>query len=824
MYKPAKTEARIKHLIFTGVLAILLMMPFSAFASVWEVKVAVANLRVAPAINAPLVTQLSQGEKVELLAKQGEWLQVRLSQGTKAWVHQGGVSQLTENAASSRQEVLRLSNFSAASGSVKLQGSSKQFELFLPLAETRKVEAATLSLRLVSSIALQAKRSFMLVRFNETTLAQIPFNPNQPISDARVRLPAELWRGGFNKLTLEVTQHYADRCEDATAPELWTEVDLYNSQLELTHSEEDKELSLGDLSAIFSPGIGGFSDALLVTPATADGSVKTGQVYSEALPLVAQALALRRQYAELKLEHQAWSFDDQPSTKNTHAPFYVVLGTSSELSKLLSSQQLEAIQGPYLQLEKVAAIKNNLGEPLAPSGIRLLVSGKTEAEVLAAARLLIEMDDRLNPVPSITLLERHQANEALPLASGKFLNSGQSYTFAALGATSQSFQNLGQNRMSVNLPIPADFYAVESDFAELQLDFGYGAGMGIGSVMNVYLNGEYLHGLLLNEPNGAAFSRYLIQLPVRKLTPGINNQLEFDITLRPELAVGECTSLAGSHLIFQIQGSSSISLPSAGSVAMQPDLALLGATSFPYVSSSSKAPTDLLVESEALTASALTLIGRMAQTAKAPLETVRLQMGLNQHPTGQALLLATPEALPESLFAEWDAALGRTQVWPYIALNDLRASLNSGESFSWPSVKKNEDSLAGKIHQQGGLGSLGVIASFRNPYVSENATLTLVTAQTETLLQDRLADLVTDEIWSQLKGDLFVWRANSEEVVSMQVAKHYVLGEEPSWLKLRMLLSYNPWYWLAALVLLLVISSFIAVKLLRRRKTVMENI
>lgn len=840
MYCCMGNKVRVNRALFTWLLAVLLLAPLSALASAWEVSVAIANVRVAPAADAALVTQLARGDQVELLDRQGSWLQVQLAQGTKGWMHQGGLSQLAI-ASATRREVLRLSSFSAASGPIRLHGNTEKMELFLPLAETRQIEDATLSLRMVNSIALQASRSFMVVRFNETTLAQVPFNPSQPISDARVRLPAELWRGGFNKLTLEVTQHYTDRCEDATAPELWTELDLYHSQLELSHHSVDRKLTLSDLSSLFSPGVGGYTKALLVTAPTADGGVSTGKVYREALPLAAQALALRRQYASLELQHQTWQSewleyeqrvegmqnvqltDALPYlSEKDAAPFHVLLGTRDELRSLLPETQIASINGPHLQLQEIAEIRNARGELLVPGGIRLLVSGNNEAEVLDAARLLTEMDDRLNPVPQITLLGRQLGNEALPRASSQFLHPGKSYSFAALGAGTTSYQNLGRNRMRVNLPLPADYYAVESDQVELQLDFGYGAGMGAGAVMNVHLNGEYVHGLLLNQPNGAAFRGYRIQLPVRKMNPGMNT-LDFDITLRPELVVGECAGIPGTHLIFQMLGSSMVTLPKAGAVAIQPDLAMFGATGFPYVSATVKSQTEILLASEALTGSALTLIGRLAQSAQAPLELVQLQIGLNHRPIGHALLLGTPETLPEDLFKEWDAALGRTQIWPYRALNDLRNSLQGGMGLRWSTASKHDDMLSGQVHQQGQLGDLGVMAAFRNPYASQDATLTLLTAQTEALLQQRLLNLMDSALWSQLRGDLLIWRDSPEGVVSMQVANRYELGEHSRWMKLRMTLSHNPWFWLGGVLLLLALASLLAVRLLRQRKVAMEQ-
>ncbi|WP_162299725.1 cellulose biosynthesis cyclic di-GMP-binding regulatory protein BcsB [Marinospirillum perlucidum] len=739
-----------------------------------------------------------------------------------------------------KTEVMRLSDFSAQAGPVRLYGVTEQRELFFPLAETRDIQDAVLSLRLVNSIALQDERSFLLVRFNETTLAQIPFDSKQPISDARVRLPAELWRKGFNKLTLAVNQHYTNSCEDATAPELWTELDLYHSHLELTHTGTSSELTLADLSNLFSPGIGGLEEALLVTAPDLDGSVNTAsRVYREALPLAAQALALRRDYTSLEIRHQAWMKDRTPymlaieetelqldpreaiSYLETSEPFHLLLATREQLHSIMTPAEIDLIRGPYLRLQKVQPLVDQEGEVLVPGGVRLLVSGRDEEEVLQAARLLQEMDDRFNPVGEITLLERLQQNDQLPQASGRFLHPASSYSFADLQQPTATFQDMGSRRIRVNLPLPADYYAVESEHLELQLDFGYGAGMGPGSVMNVLVNGEYVHGLLLDQPGGSAFRNYRIRIPIRKLNPGINT-LDFDVTLRPELVVGECAGIPGTHLVFQMQDTSRVILPDAAEVSVQPNLTLFANTGFPYVASGYKTPSEVILSSSDLTAGALTLVGRLAQAAGAPLENLQLKVG--GQPSGHALMLGTPASLPDDLFSTWDLSLGRTQRWPYPALNDLRARLNQDEVSLFQASPEaiSASRLSGQVHQRSGLGDLGVLVAFANPYSEEKATLTLVTAETESLLHERLLTLVTSPFWSQLQGDLFIWEEDPDQIAHLQVANRYELGEKDTWMKLRLILSNNPWYWLGGVLVVLLAFTLLAVKLLGKRRKELE--
>ena len=460
-------------------------------------------------------------------------------------------------------ESKRLSSFTAHTGPVKLVGIDDRFDLFLPLSSTVQMQRAVLDLRLARSMLLLSKRSMIAVRFNETTLAQVPFLPDQPIVNAKVVIPAELWRPGFNKLTLAVTQHYADRCEDFSAPDLWSEIDLHESTLTYQTRPAIDSPELRDLSGLFSPGIGGLEHVTLF--------VAPEKHYAAALPTVAQALALRRDYAPLNIKRRFWDAAlpkimqaGKPLNAETikQSAFYldseavhVLIGTTEDLGALLPQKTLDTLTGPTLKLERAQRVSDRQNKTLLPGGLRLIVAGRDEKELNQAARMLAEMDDRLNPVASARLIERN-VDEARPLASSRFLQAGKTYAFSALGTMDTHLQGMGTRKIRVNLPVGADYYTHESAQAQLLLDFGYGAGLGEGSILNLYLNGEYIHGLGLNQPGGAVFRGYRINLPGRKLLPG-NNLLEFEFTLRSPTLSGECRTIPGNHLLAQVLGQGS---------------------------------------------------------------------------------------------------------------------------------------------------------------------------------------------------------------------------------------------------------------------------
>lgn len=720
---------------------------------------------------------------------------------------------------------VRLSQFAAAAGPLRLLGAAAERDLYVPMSPAVDMREASLELKFSNSIALIPGRSTLAVRLNDVTLAQIPLDPKQPVGTARIRLPVERWKPGYNKLTFAVVQHVLDRCESPALAELWTELDLHGSQLHYRVEGHDGAPLLKDVGAIFSPGIGGLAQVRLLT---VEGAA--APVVARALPRVAQALALRRKFAPLTIEHASVPAGAAQLPESPARGAQVLIGTVDELRPLLPAAMLADIKGPHLAIDRPArAAAGAMAAPAAAQASLLVVTGNSADEVASAASLLAEMDDALNSVPRVTELGRERQAPSLSPLAARVLGPDRRYTFAALGFADAGFRGAGAHTARLNLQLPADYYPEESAEVELLVDLAYGAGMGPGSVMNVSVNDRFVHGRPLDDKGGVAYRDYRIVLPARALVPGVNT-VSFDFNLRPAVASGECVSVDGDHLIAQIGGSSRIVMPAFASAALQPDLGLLRTTGYPYFSTDGKLEPRLVVSSAAEIGSALTLLGKLAQVAGAPQEGWTLQVGMDGDKlAGRALLLAPASQLPDDLFASWSAALGRSVSWPYQALNDMRDAGRSATQGLFATLvdtllqggsRSPAASVRGRVLQDGGLGDLGGIAALRNPRGTDAATLTVIAATDADRLAARVQDLVRPEVWSRLGGDLAVWGGAEEPVTTLRVAEPFTAGEQGRWTQLRLYLTANPWYLLFALlvgVLLLVGGARVLLRARRGR-------
>lgn len=98
MNRTSEQILQLKQLVthFAFVLAVCLLLlqaTHAAEGDVWQVSVAIGNVRALPQANAELVNQLPNGTRVIELQRDGEWLQVQSPDGSKAWMHQVTLSQ-----------------------------------------------------------------------------------------------------------------------------------------------------------------------------------------------------------------------------------------------------------------------------------------------------------------------------------------------------------------------------------------------------------------------------------------------------------------------------------------------------------------------------------------------------------------------------------------------------------------------------------------------------------------------------------------------------------------------------------------------------------
>ncbi|MCK9589118.1 MAG: cellulose biosynthesis cyclic di-GMP-binding regulatory protein BcsB, partial [Terrimicrobiaceae bacterium] len=117
---------------------------------------------------------------------------------------------------------------------IMLRNASSIYTVFVPQSARFQARSYGLRLKFTNSIALLSERSVLRVVMNDVIVAQFYLDRTKPMNDVDIEIPLNLVQTGFNRLQFIVAQHYTYKCEDPSAPELYTEINPDQSYLTTT--------------------------------------------------------------------------------------------------------------------------------------------------------------------------------------------------------------------------------------------------------------------------------------------------------------------------------------------------------------------------------------------------------------------------------------------------------------------------------------------------------------------------------------------------------------------------------------------------------------
>ena len=132
-------------------------------------------------------------------------------------------------------ETIRLPlNQLTALAALELRCVSDQQEIQIPLPERWDLTRLVLHLRYTVSTNLIPESSQLVVKMRGQPIAQTRLNPLAPQVKVGIDIPTKLLVPGYNALVFQVAQHFSkNQCENPCAPDLWTNINLTESYLEM---------------------------------------------------------------------------------------------------------------------------------------------------------------------------------------------------------------------------------------------------------------------------------------------------------------------------------------------------------------------------------------------------------------------------------------------------------------------------------------------------------------------------------------------------------------------------------------------------------------
>ena len=612
---------------------------------------------------------------------------------------------------------LPLQELSALS-KLELRCVSDQQEIQVPLPERWDLKRLVLHLRYTVSTNLIPDSSQLVVKMRGEPIAQTRLNPMAPDVKVGIEIPTRLLSPGYNSLIFQVAQHFSkNQCESPCAPDLWTNISLQDSYLDMEFEWKAVPTALSSLSSfVFDPRLLPQGKVNLVTE---DVSAKSATMAG----IVASGIARRFDYRRVEFTSSRTLL---PGVDN------VLIGSRAFATKILGAGTIKHVTGGYLKALPMKAADGGLD----PTRALLVVTGETDLAIKIAAITFANISFKF---PGSDDLEAFSFKmpEVEQYSGRETIRSDQVYSFKTLDFPTQSFVGLNPGPRSINFRLPPDFSIRPNQYAKLAMNFSYGAGLKVGSSFNIGVNGRGVRAVLLDSPSGNFIDNYKLEIPTYVFKPGTNT---LTFTGHLNLTGQLCDLINPDSLFLTIYENSSISFPPMPHFVEMPKIELLMFSGYPLTRwpDGHEAKVWLTERNDKVLAAALNLVGVITQRNGFPL--FELEFTYEQ-PTDavELLVVGSVKSIPNTL---WKAA-------PLKLLED-------GVTVPYPVVRgwNAEFVKPASSKQKSLLGpNKGLLMQFQSPW-SSGRTVTLLTGSGPDDIAFASAALLTPGAQSQSKGDL----------------------------------------------------------------------
>lgn len=637
------------------------------------------------------------------------------------------------------------------------------------------MSGARLHVSYVNSAALLPKRSRLSVRLNKHVLAQITLQPRSPEGAADLKVPAKLLLHKYNDLEFYVTQNYTDDCSDLSAPELWTNIELDNSYIEMEYSLKNIPLRLSSIAnMLFDPKMFGPNTVNLVLADQSPDLMRMAAV-------AASGVALRFEYRPVHFTlsgHLRSGYDN------------IVIGNPEFLSGILENTEISLPSAPLALLHM----------PDDKYHALIYIGGNSNSDMLKNAEVFSALS---YPLPDAGYADIEDV-VLPPVATyeGKdMVKQNTSYSFKDLGFSTITFQGIDTRSSNVTFRLSSDAMVKENENVVLSIHLAYSSGLRTDSALNMSLNGEFAGSIPLNDNKGSRYQGYRIQIPGSLLKSGYNT-LSFNPVLSP-IETGKCKYLQTDNLLVTLYEDSGIKIPSISHWIEMPSLSAFAMDGFPFTKWPDwRDTTVFLAEKEYETAAAaLNLVSMISQKSGVQPFGINFSYGLTPEPAGEVIVMGPRRLIPETV--------------------KKASPFESAVQYAWNGSPKDAGS-AGNIH----VGTETVIeqnrllvSEFESPFALERSVLLITANDGKGLLKGAFA-LWEPALQAQFTQDLLLIDLELPEpkAYAQQAAEKYYVGSIRGIDRLNYFL--HTYFWLTVVVLLvsIVLLAWIIHALLKRHR------
>ena len=615
----------------------------------------------------------------------------------------------------------------------------------IPVAERWNVRKAVLSLRYTSSNNLLGDISQMVVRINGEPIQQIKLIPLANGIKIDIPIPASQIKSGYNEIGFEVVQHYLrGQCELFCAPDMWTNVSLTESTLQMEYDLKPLPLKLGEVTGLlFDPKQFPETTVNIITENVTQDSVTLAAI-------VASGIARRFDYSKVKFE-----FSDAIRQGMDN----VLIGSESFAKRIAAPNGQPSVASDSGTL-RIFHLPNSEGG-VDDKHALLAITGERSAALKVVAEIMASMT---LPYPGTEAMSAHGFSMSdITMYSGRqTITADKLYDFKTLNQPTHSFKGPNANPITLTFRLPVDFLIKENEYAKLSLDISYGAGLRPDSSINVVINDKPLRAIQLDSASGSYIGGYKINIPTYLFKPGVNK-----ISFLPSFNMQArqlCDALQDNGLFATIFENSTLYFPPMPHFVELPKIELFALNGFPFSRWPDGFETMIYLpkQDNASIVTALNMVGMITQKNGFPLFSVQIRFNEPKDWDGEMLVIGTAPSIPKFIM---DAApMGLTG----------NANVPYPVSRGWDS-----EETPAITSQQGGLGhGTGVLMEFES-MLKRGRSIILLTAESGEDLLELGKAMLEPAIQSSLKGNVAIIKLTPPEyaVSTMAFGKKYSTGD-----------------------------------------------
>lgn len=667
---------------------------------------------------------------------------------------------------------------------LKLKCIADERSIEIPIPDRWDVKKIILNLHYISSVSLIGDQSQLSIRINDIPIAQVKLNPLAPDALLTVNVPVQYLKPGYNKLSFAVAQHFfMQGCESPCAPDLWTDINIQNSSLQVEYEVNPVPLRLsGVANFLFDPKSYPEAHVNLITE---DRSVES----LTAAAIVASGVARRYDY-------RAVTFDISQQIKS--GVDNILVGRTAFAQQFLMSSQLKLgkVTGGYLKIFPLPT-----ADGIDNMHALIVVTGTNHDHLKMAALTFSNISFSYPGTQELNAFE-FKMPEVASYGGRDIIHATKVYDFKTLNLPTITLQGMNPSVREMSFRLPVDMLIRQNQSAKMTLNFAYGAGMRESSALNIMVNGIAARAIGLDRKSGDSLQNYVIDLPVSLFKPG-NNIISFAPELHPNLK--ECDLALVNNLFISIFENSTLVFPDMPHFVELPKLELFMLNGFPFTRWPDGYDTLIYLtdpSSNESIATAMNLVGLMTQKNGFPLLNIKIGLQSLEKWTGDIIIVGNQREMPSVIKEHSPLHTSKTSLIPYPVVR------------GW----QNETSALGYSRQISEPGDgRALLTQFESPFEVGRTVMTLSADNPADLL--RLGKALLDpEIQGQIYGDLVLVEMTQPKlrVTSMLAGKTYATGKQGdvSWID-SFLYSY-PYVYHALLVLLVLGLAFTIFVLLKR--------